>query len=40
MLAQPEPTNQPSKLDANLARRFAWLLRKDLRDAYVTIDNP
>ena len=40
MLAQAEPTNKPSKLDANLARQFAWLLRKDLREAYGTQDNP
>lgn len=40
MLAQPESTNKPSKLDANLARQFAWLLRKDLRDAYTSQDSP
>ena len=40
MLAQPARAKKPSKLDANLARQFAWLLRKDLREAYTTQDNP
>jgi len=40
MLAQPASAKKPSKLDANLARQFAWLLRKDLREAYTTQDNP
>ena len=40
MLAQPASAAKPSKLDANLARQFAWLLRKDLREAYTTQDNP
>ena len=40
MLAQPASPARPSKLDANLARRFAWLLRDDLRKAYVTQDSP
>lgn len=33
-------TESASGLDAELAKQFAWLLRKDLRDAFNTIDNP
>lgn len=40
MLAQPATADAPSKLDATLARQFAWLLRKDLREAYTSQDNP
>jgi glycosyltransferase involved in cell wall biosynthesis len=29
-----------SELDANLAKQIAWLLRKDLRETFKTIDNP
>jgi len=28
------------ELDANLAKQFAWLLRKDLRETFKTVDNP
>ncbi len=30
----------PSKLDASLAKRFVWLLRKDLREKFQDFDNP
>lgn len=33
-------TESASGLDAELAKQFAWLLRKDLREAFKTIDNP
>lgn len=40
MLAQPATSAQTSGLDANLARQFAWLLRKDVREAYGSQDSP
>lgn len=30
----------PKKLEASLAKRFAWLLRKDLREKFQDFDNP
>jgi glycosyltransferase involved in cell wall biosynthesis len=44
MTPQPVIANEVkqsnSELDANLAKQFAWLLRKDLRETFKTIDNP
>jgi glycosyltransferase involved in cell wall biosynthesis len=36
---KPTPANQ-CELNADLAKQFAWLLRKDLREAFKTSDNP
>jgi glycosyltransferase involved in cell wall biosynthesis len=34
------PQQSSGKLDVELAKQFAWLLRKDVRDVYATQDDP